>query len=124
MGQCLRWNGGITVEIAETQDNWSRLGLAQAREMTCRQLEIPGDVPVVLLVSDRISDQVDLEAAEALCREHVDAPQALADALVAAAGGEVEEDTGELYRDDETVVILRRPVALLPQQLLSLSYMV
>lgn len=111
MGQCPRWNGGITVEIAETQDNWSRLGLAQAREMTCRQLEIPGDVPVVVLVSDRISDQVDLEAAEALCREHVDAPQALADALVAAAGGEVEEDTGELYRDDETVVILRRPVA-------------
>ncbi|MFB7657897.1 MULTISPECIES: PP2C family protein-serine/threonine phosphatase [unclassified Streptomyces] len=113
MGQWLRWNGGVPIEIAETQDNWARLGLAQATEMTCRQLEIPEDIPLVLLVSDGISDQVDQEMAEALCREHADAPQTLADALVAAAEGEgegkEEEGTGELYRDDATVVVLRRP---------------
>ncbi len=80
MGEWLRWNGGktiemIPIEIAEDQDNWARLGLAQATEMTCRQLEIPEDVPLVLLVSDGVSDQVDQETAEALCREHFDAPR-------------------------------------------------
>ena len=108
MGQWLRWNGGVPVEIAETQDNWARLGLAQATEMTCRQVEIPEDVPVVLLVSDGISDQVDPKTFEALCREHADAPQTLADALVAAVEGEDDEETGKLYRDDATVVVLRR----------------
>ncbi|MBL1115320.1 SpoIIE family protein phosphatase [Streptomyces sp. 110] len=112
MGEWLRWNGDKTIEIvpvevAETQDNWARLGLAQATEMTCRQVEIPEDVPLVLLVSDGISDQVDLETVEALCRDHADAPQALADALVTAAEGEKEEKTGDLYRDDATVVVLR-----------------
>lgn len=116
MGEWLRWNGGKTielapVEVAETQDNWARLGLAQATEMTCRQLEIPEDIPLVLLVSDGISDQVDLETAETLCREHADAPQALADALVAAVEGEEDEESEELYRDDATVVVLRRPTA-------------
>ncbi|MFL4497466.1 hypothetical protein ACJ6WD_40450 [Streptomyces sp. VTCC 41912] len=116
MGEWLRWNGGKTIElvpieVAETQDNWARLGLAQATEVTCRQLQIPEDVPLVLLVSDGISDQVDLETAEALCREHIDAPQALADAFVAAAEGEDDPETGELYRDDATVVVLRRPSA-------------
>ncbi|MEU2436589.1 SpoIIE family protein phosphatase [Streptomyces rubradiris] len=107
MGQWLRWNGGVPVEIAATQDNWARFGLAEATEMTCRQVEIPEDVPLVLLVSDGVSDQVDLARAEALCREHADAPQALADALVAAAEGEPDE-SGELYRDDATVIALRR----------------
>ncbi|MGW1468461.1 SpoIIE family protein phosphatase [Streptomyces sp. NPDC002308] len=113
MGEWLRWNGGETIEIvptevAESQDNWPRLGLAQATEMTCRQLEIPEDVPVVLLVSDGISDQVDAETAEALCREHAGRPQALADALVAAAEDEVDGESGERYRDDATVVVLCR----------------
>ncbi|MGW3091579.1 hypothetical protein [Streptomyces sp. NPDC001108] len=116
MGEWLRWNGGKTIEMvpietAEDQDNWARLGLAQATEMTCRQLEIPEDVPLVLLVSDGVSDQVDQETAEALCREHFDAPQALADALVAAAEGEDDPETGELYRDDATAIVLRRPTA-------------
>ncbi|MFF7411693.1 hypothetical protein [Streptomyces lydicus] len=114
MGQWLRWNGGVPIEIAETQDNWARLGLAQATEMTCRQLEIPEDIPLVLLVSDGISDQMDMETAEELCRKHVDAPQALADALVIAAQGEEEEESGELYRDDATVVVLSRLTATLP----------
>ncbi|MFF9425590.1 SpoIIE family protein phosphatase [Streptomyces sp. NPDC014746] len=100
-------------EVAETQDNWARFGLAQATEMTCRQLEIPEDVPVVLLVSDGISDQVDPDTWEDLCREHADDPQALADALVAAAeDGELDESDGSgTYRDDATVVVLRRPTA-------------
>lgn len=103
MGEWLRWNGGVPIEIAETQDNWARLGLAQATEMTCRQLEIPEDVPLVLLVSDGISDQVDQETAEGLCREHGSDPQALADALASAA--EADDDG---YRDDATAVVLLR----------------
>lgn len=108
MGAWLRWNGGVPVEIAATQDNWARLGLAQATEMTCRQVEIPEDIPVVLLVSDGVSDQVAPETFAALCREHGATPQALADALVAAVEGEHDEETGKLYRDDATVVVLRR----------------
>ncbi|MFC9795720.1 hypothetical protein ACFVJI_24165 [Streptomyces sp. NPDC127584] len=118
MGEWLRWNGGKSIrllpeEVAATQDNWARLGLAQATEMTCRQLENPEDVPLVLLVPDGISDQVDRGTRESLCREHADDPQALADALVAAAeDGELDEsDGGGPYRDDATVVVLRRPTA-------------
>ncbi|GGX34004.1 SpoIIE family protein phosphatase [Streptomyces noursei] len=104
MGQWLRWNGGVPVEIAEDHDNWARLGLAQASAATCRQVEIPEEVSLVLLVSDGISDQVDQETAEALCRTHEADPQALADALVAAA-----EEDDEGYRDDATVIVLLRP---------------
>ncbi|MFD7514075.1 hypothetical protein ACFV85_04620 [Streptomyces niveus] len=107
MGQWLRWNGGVPIEIAQTQDNWARLGLAQATELTCRQVEIPEDVPMVLLVSDGISDQVNPDTWHALCREHSEDPQALADALVTAAQGE-EDDSGELYRDDATAIVLLR----------------
>ncbi|MFF1348523.1 SpoIIE family protein phosphatase [Streptomyces sp. NPDC058322] len=116
MGQWLRWNGGKTIElvpaeVAETQDNWPRLGLTEATEMTCRQVEIPEDVPLVLLVSDGISDQVPEEVWTDLIRQHETDPQALADALVAAAQAEIDDETGEPYRDDATVVVLRRPTA-------------
>ncbi|MFF1715758.1 PP2C family protein-serine/threonine phosphatase [Streptomyces sp. NPDC058268] len=103
MGQWLRRNGGIPVEIAEQHDNWSRLVLAQAGPATCRQVEIPEEVRLVLLVSDGISDQVDHATAERLCRTHGADPQALADALITA----VKEDA-EGYRDDATVVALLR----------------
>ncbi|MCX5079004.1 hypothetical protein OG321_42165 [Streptomyces sp. NBC_00424] len=103
MGQWLRVNGGVPAEIAARHDNWSRLGLRQACATTCRQVEIPEDTPLVLLCSDGISDQVDQEVAEELCRKHRDSPQALADALVAAA---TQDEDG--YRDDATVVILLR----------------
>ncbi|WP_017541557.1 SpoIIE family protein phosphatase [Nocardiopsis halophila] len=106
VGQWLRWNG-TPVEIAEEHDNCAMLGLAQATEMTVRQLTVPEEVPMVLLVSDGVSDQVDLETAEELFREHADDPQALADALVAAA--EDGEEDGELYRDDASAIVLRRP---------------
>ncbi|MFI7396225.1 SpoIIE family protein phosphatase [Streptomyces tendae] len=84
----------------------SRLGLAQASAATCRQVQIPEEVRLVLLVSDGVSDQVDTATWTALCRAHQDAPQDLADALVAAA----EEDC-EDYRDDCTVIALLRPAA-------------
>ncbi|MEU8540844.1 SpoIIE family protein phosphatase [Streptomyces sp. NPDC048717] len=120
MGEWLRRNSGksieiIPAEVAAAQDNWVRLGLAEATEMTCRQVQVPEDVPLLLLVSDGVTDQVDREAAEALCRRYAGDPQALADALVAAAEG-TKDEKGELYRDDATVVVLSTlgPAAALP----------
>ncbi|WP_328373655.1 SpoIIE family protein phosphatase (plasmid) [Streptomyces sp. NBC_00445] len=101
MGQWLRRNGGVPVEIAEVHDNWSRLGLAQAAPSTCRQVEIPEETALVLLVSDGISDQVATDTMEELCRTRGNNPQALADALVNAAQ---PDDDG--YRDDASVVVL------------------
>ncbi|MFI5987724.1 SpoIIE family protein phosphatase [Streptomyces sp. NPDC051555] len=103
MGNWLRRNGGVPVEIAEHHDNWSRLGLSQAGPATCRQVEIPENIKLILLVSDGISDQVDAQTMETLCRRHEADPQALADALVAA----VKED-GDGYRDDATVIAMLR----------------
>lgn len=106
MGQWLRWNGGVPVKIAEAHDNWARLGLAQSAPATCRQVEIPEEIPLVLLVSDGVSDQVPQETWAELCRTHGKRPQALADALVAAA-----EADGDGYRDDASVVVLLRRFA-------------
>ncbi|MFE5859770.1 SpoIIE family protein phosphatase [Streptomyces virginiae] len=104
MGAWLRRNGGAAVEFDAAQhDNWARLGLAQASAATCRQVQIPEEVPLVLLVSDGVSDQVEEELFVRLCRDHGQDPQALADAIVAAAEA---DKTG--YRDDATVVVLRR----------------
>ncbi|MFE0648186.1 hypothetical protein ACFVZH_06310 [Streptomyces sp. NPDC059534] len=103
MGEWLRVNGGVPVEIAENHDNWSRLGLAKASAATCRQVEIPEEVGLVLLVSDGVPDHVGLNTVEALCRSHGSEPQVLADALVAAARGDSEG-----YRDDTTAVVLAR----------------
>lgn len=107
MGEWLRWNGGRTIsivpaEVAESQDNWSLLGLAQASAATCRQLQIPAEIPLVLLTSDGVHDQVDKETVEDLCRAHADDPQALADALVHAA---ITDEDG--YRDDATAIVIR-----------------
>lgn len=104
MGEWLRINGGAAVELAaELHDNWSRLGLAQAGAATCRQVQVPSEVPLVLLVSDGVSDQVPLEVLGRLCRMYAAGPQLLADALVAAAA---EDESG--YRDDATVIVLLR----------------
>ncbi|WP_208105501.1 PP2C family serine/threonine-protein phosphatase [Streptomyces sp. GC420] len=104
MGEWLRINGGAAVELAaELHDNWSRLGLAQAGAATCRQVQIPSEIQLVLLVSDGISDQVPPEVLARLCREHAADPQLLADALAAAAA---EDESG--YRDDATVIVLLR----------------
>ncbi|MFJ3182590.1 SpoIIE family protein phosphatase [Streptomyces sp. NPDC086796] len=104
MGQWLRRNGGVPVKIAEAHDNWARLGLAQSAPSTCRQVEIPEETALVLLVSDGISDQVSAAVIRELCRIHGADPQALADALVAA----VQPDA-DGYRDDASVVVLLRP---------------
>ncbi|WP_332758299.1 SpoIIE family protein phosphatase [Streptomyces sp. MT206] len=103
MGQWLRRNGGAAVQLeAARHDNWSRLGLAQASAATCRQVQIPEEAAaLVLLVSDGVSDQVDRETFVRLCRAYATEPQALADALVAAA-----EPDADGYRDDATVVVL------------------
>lgn len=103
MGQWLRRNGGVPVEIAETHDNWARLGLAQSAPATCRQLEIPEEVPLVILVSDGISDQVSKKTIKKLCRTHGNDPQALANALTAAA-----QPDHNGYRDDATAAVLLR----------------
>ncbi|QEU82630.1 hypothetical protein CP968_01360 [Streptomyces subrutilus] len=108
MGQWLRRNGGVPVEIAAAHDNWSRLGLARACAATCRQIEVPEDIPLVLLLSDGISDQVDQvdqvdrQTMVTLCARHETDPQALADALTAAAK---EDVLG--YRDDATIIAMR-----------------
>ncbi|MDX3694893.1 SpoIIE family protein phosphatase [Streptomyces europaeiscabiei] len=100
MGQYLRRNG-VAAELAEHHDNWSRTGLAQAGAAMCRETQIPESVRLVLLVSDGVSDQVGHELMETLCREHESDPQALADALTAAA-----EANEEGYRDDATVIAM------------------
>jgi serine/threonine protein phosphatase PrpC len=99
-GQYLRRNG-VAVELAEHHVNWSRTGLAQAGAFMCRETQIPESVRLVLLVSDGVSYQVGHELMEALRWEHESDPQALAEALTAAA-----ESDEEGYRDDATVIAL------------------
>lgn len=99
MGEWLRQHGDFPAEVLEHHGAWARLGLAQASAATCRQVEIPEEIRLVLLVSDGVSDQVE-QMAE-LVAKHAGDPQALADALVAAAS---EDEDG--YRDDATVVVL------------------
>jgi serine/threonine protein phosphatase PrpC len=104
MGQFLREHTGVpTPQIAAEHDAFVRLGLAQASAATCLQAEIPEDVPVVVLCSDGASDQVDQATWLDLCRRHGAAPQRLAEALTAAATA-----TDDGYRDDTTVIVLRR----------------
>ena len=57
---------------------------------------------LILLTSDGVHDQIPEPEMTALIREHADAPQALAEALVAAA-----QPDGDGYRDDATVVVIR-----------------
>ncbi|MFB6567060.1 hypothetical protein [Streptomyces noursei] len=93
----------MPAEVAETQDDQARLGLAEAGAATCRQVEIPEEIRLVLLVSDGSSGQVDQETPEQLWLTHQDDPQTLADALVAAV-----DDDADGYRDDATVLALLR----------------
>lgn len=103
MGEFLRFHGNVPAPIVEHHDAWARLGLAQASAATCREAELPEDVRLVLLCSDGVSDQVDQAIWRELCAAHADDPQALADAIVAAATADEEG-----YRDDATVVVLLR----------------
>ncbi|WP_331753821.1 hypothetical protein [Streptomyces sp. NBC_00826] len=100
MGEYLRRNG-VAVELAAPHDNWSRTGLAQAGAAMCREAQIPEAVRLVLLVTDSVSDQAGHARMEMLCRAHATDPQALADALTAAAQADEEG-----YRDDATVIAM------------------
>ncbi|MFC0546644.1 PP2C family serine/threonine-protein phosphatase [Kutzneria chonburiensis] len=97
MGAFLRWNGDN--ELAPEHDNWVRLSLVKATPTTVALSEIPAD-ELVLLVSDGI-DSVGDDELRALVMRHQHDPQALADAIVAAAR---EDEDG--YRDDATAVVL------------------
>ncbi|MYR56916.1 SpoIIE family protein phosphatase [Streptomyces sp. SID625] len=102
MGEFLRVHGGVPAPIIEHHNAWARLGLAQASAATCREAQLPDDLELLVLCSDGASEQVDQATWRKLCATHADDPQALADALVAAA---TADETG--YRDDATVVVLR-----------------
>ncbi|MFE7566222.1 hypothetical protein ACFU76_04550 [Streptomyces sp. NPDC057539] len=99
VGKQLRANG-VSLDIARQHDNWLKTSLARATIGTIYAAEIRDRL--VILTSDGVHDQVAADAMEALVREHADDPQALADALVAAA-----EVDGDGYRDDATVVVLK-----------------
>lgn len=106
MGQQLRASGGVAVEFTQTHDHWLLVGLRGATAATVRQVWIPDcgqELPagnLILLTSDGVHDQVDHDTMTALVRTHAAEPQALADALVAAA---CKVDG---YRDDATVAAL------------------
>lgn len=101
MGQWARIHGDIPIEVAEHHDAWVRVSLSTATVATVREVGI--DDQLVILTSDGIHDQIEQGAMEDLVGEHADQPQALADALVAAAR---DDDDG--YRDDGTVVVIAR----------------
>ncbi|MDX2692184.1 hypothetical protein [Streptomyces ipomoeae] len=105
MAQFLRAHGDVAAEIAEHHDAWVRASLATAVVATVREAEIPDRL--VLLTTDGIHDTVDHVEFEALVRAHEDHPQALTDALTAAAR---EGRNGE--RDDATAVALLHLSAL------------
>ncbi|WP_431980039.1 hypothetical protein [Streptomyces qinglanensis] len=100
MGQWVRIHKDVPVEIAEHHDAWVRVQLSTATVATTRETDLPATARLVLLTSDGVHDQMPGERMAALVREHVDDPQALADALVAAA-----EDEGG-YRDDATAIVI------------------
>lgn len=62
--------GGAAVELAaELHGNWSRHRLARAGSAS-RQVQVPTEVLLVLLMSDGVSDQVPQELLTRLCHEH------------------------------------------------------
>ncbi|GAA3384538.1 hypothetical protein GCM10017750_59380 [Streptomyces racemochromogenes] len=99
VGQYLRINGGVAIELAEAHDNWIRATLGRSSIATVHFAEVEDQL--VLLTSDGVHDTLGHEQLQKLVEAHADDPQALADALVAA----VEAD-GDGYRDDATAVVL------------------
>ncbi|WP_063775730.1 SpoIIE family protein phosphatase [Streptomyces odonnellii] len=98
VGAQLRRNG-VPLELAKQHDNWLKTALSKATVGTVYSVTIPHKV--VILTSDGAHDQIPHTTLEALVRTHQDEPQALADAIVAAA-----EPNEEGYRDDATVVVI------------------
>ncbi|KOT49937.1 MULTISPECIES: hypothetical protein [Streptomyces] len=97
MGAYLRQNGDL--DLAPQHDNWVRISLCTATATTVALAEAPAG-ELMLLISDGL-DTLPHRELEALVRQHSADPQALADALVAAAKPEASG-----YRDDATAVVL------------------
>ncbi|MFJ8760821.1 hypothetical protein [Streptomyces cyaneofuscatus] len=98
VGKQLRANG-VSLDIARGHDNWLRTSLARATVGTVYTAGIRDQV--VILTSDGVHDQMPADLLEDLVRMHQGEPQALADALVAAAQSDADG-----YRDDATVVVI------------------
>ncbi|MEU9338138.1 hypothetical protein AB0D49_34150 [Streptomyces sp. NPDC048290] len=91
-----------TEQAARVLDDMARAALSRCSIATVPLLMI--DDPLVILTSDGMHGQISPETLEDLVRQHAGGdPQALANALVAAATG---DDSG--YRDDATAVVIRR----------------
>ncbi|MBT3077619.1 MULTISPECIES: hypothetical protein [Streptomyces] len=103
MGEWVR-QYGPPVEIAARYDGWVRVSLHTATVATVGEVDIPDEV--VLLLSDGAHGQVPASVMEGLVREHHDNPQALAEAIVAAA-----QPDAAGYRDDATAIVIRTRVA-------------
>lgn len=97
MGAYLRGNG--VADLAPLHDSWVRVTLSSATVTNVAVASAPAD-ELVLLLSDGL-DTVPHDELEALARKHQDNPEALADALVAAA-----RETEDGYRDDATAIVL------------------
>ncbi|MEV7275251.1 hypothetical protein ACIQIG_21975 [Streptomyces bacillaris] len=102
MGEWVR-QYGPPVEIAAHYDDWVRVSLHSATVATTGEVDIPDEVVLLLLLSDGAHDQVPADVMEGLVREYHHDPQALANAIVAAARS---DENG--YRDDATVVVISR----------------
>ncbi|MEQ4609835.1 hypothetical protein ABMX48_26360 [Streptomyces cavourensis] len=102
MGEWVR-QYGPPVEIAAHYDDWVRVSLHSATVATTGEVDIPDEVVLLLLLSDGAHDQVPADVMEGLAREYHHDPQALANAIVAAARS---DENG--YRDDATVVVISR----------------
>ncbi|MFI0166746.1 SpoIIE family protein phosphatase [Streptomyces sp. NPDC017095] len=102
VGAQLRANG-VALEIAREHDNWLRTSLARATIGTVYTAGVRDQL--LILTTDGVHDQVKPEVMKTLVRELEDNPQALAEALVAAA----RETDG--YRDDATAVVIAHPSA-------------
>ncbi|MFJ9979676.1 hypothetical protein [Streptomyces cyaneofuscatus] len=98
MGEWVR-QYGPPVEIAEHYDDWVRVSLHSATVATVGEVDVPDKV--LLLLSDGAHDQVPADVMEDLAREHHHDPQALANAIVAAARA---DESG--YRDDATAIVI------------------
>ena len=100
VGQYLRINGGVPIELAEAHDNWIRTSLGRSSIATVHAAEI--DDRLILLTSDGVHDAIDGEVLAELVVAYRDDPEALADALVAEP---VADEDG--YRDDATAIVLQ-----------------
>lgn len=92
---------GYTGEIPRPAARWVRTTVRSAVVATVSEAWTRS--PLVVLTSDGVHDQVPHTTMEALALAHEDEPQALAEALVAAA-----ETGADGVRDDATAIVTRR----------------